>query len=213
MQYFFDVAPDALEGALDRFSGFFVNPLFADSCTEREIRAVDSEHSKNLQQDMWRFYQLEKHLASPNHPYNKFGTGNLQSLWEKPKSEGRDPRAELIEWWKKEYCARRMKLVVLGRDSLDDLEKMVRSRFEAVPVRTEPGQERITYSPDVFDKEMLGTIIFAKPVKDVRGLEISFPLPDQEVLYKTKVRSSSLCTRSCKHKNQLLNLRLLYAAR
>lgn len=28
--YFFDVAPDALEGALDRFSGFFYEPMFAE---------------------------------------------------------------------------------------------------------------------------------------------------------------------------------------
>lgn len=26
--YYFDVSPDALEGALDRFSGFFSEPLF-----------------------------------------------------------------------------------------------------------------------------------------------------------------------------------------
>jgi hypothetical protein len=51
--YYFDVAPDALEGALDRFSGFFIEPLFNEDCTEREITAVDSEHKKNLQNDMW----------------------------------------------------------------------------------------------------------------------------------------------------------------
>jgi secreted Zn-dependent insulinase-like peptidase len=51
--YFFDVSADALEGALDRFSGFFFEPLFNEDCTEREIKAVDSEHKKNLQADMW----------------------------------------------------------------------------------------------------------------------------------------------------------------
>lgn len=51
--YYFDVAPNALEGALDRFSGFFIEPLFNEDCTEREIKAVDSEHKKNLQNDMW----------------------------------------------------------------------------------------------------------------------------------------------------------------
>lgn len=51
--YFFDVGADALEGALDRFSGFFYEPLFNEDCTEREIKAVDSEHKKNLQSDMW----------------------------------------------------------------------------------------------------------------------------------------------------------------
>jgi hypothetical protein len=51
--YFFDVAPAALEGALDRFAGFFVEPLFAEDCTEREINAVNSEHKKNIQHDLW----------------------------------------------------------------------------------------------------------------------------------------------------------------
>ena len=67
--YFFDVAANSLEGALDRFAGFFIEPLFnevscpacsptyqltiSQDCTEREILAVDSEHKKNLQNDVW----------------------------------------------------------------------------------------------------------------------------------------------------------------
>ena len=30
------------EGALDRFSQFFISPLFNESCTDRELKAVDS---------------------------------------------------------------------------------------------------------------------------------------------------------------------------
>ena len=69
--YYFDVHPSALDGALDRFAQFFIAPLFDPSCTEREIRAVDSENKyvaqriacpdsarKNLQSDMWRRYQV-----------------------------------------------------------------------------------------------------------------------------------------------------------
>jgi insulysin len=41
----------------------------------REIKAVDSEHKKNLLSDGWRMYQLQKHLASKDHPYHKFSTG------------------------------------------------------------------------------------------------------------------------------------------
>lgn len=40
--YYFEVGPDFLEGALDRFAQFFIAPLFDPSCTDREIRAVDS---------------------------------------------------------------------------------------------------------------------------------------------------------------------------
>lgn len=45
--YFFEVGHQWLEGALDRFSRFFIDPLFSESCTERELRAVDSGKSGN----------------------------------------------------------------------------------------------------------------------------------------------------------------------
>lgn len=40
--YYFEVGHEYLEGALDRFAQFFIAPLFSDSCTERELKAVDS---------------------------------------------------------------------------------------------------------------------------------------------------------------------------
>jgi len=51
--------------------------LFTTSATEREIRAVNSEHEKNVADDFWRLAQLEKNLADPNHAYNQFGTGKF----------------------------------------------------------------------------------------------------------------------------------------
>ena len=52
--YYFDCGGDALPGALERFSGFFSEPLFTSSGTLREVQAIDSEHSKNIQSDFWR---------------------------------------------------------------------------------------------------------------------------------------------------------------
>ena len=78
--YFFSIGADHLSGALQRFSGFFHSPLFDASCTTRELRAVNSEHKKNAQNDMWRAFQVSKALSRPGHPYAKFGSGNLHSL-------------------------------------------------------------------------------------------------------------------------------------
>ena len=78
--YFFSIGADHLSGALQRFSGFFHSPLFNPSCTTRELRAVNSEHKKNAQNDMWRSFQVLKSLSRPGHPYAKFGSGNLHSL-------------------------------------------------------------------------------------------------------------------------------------
>jgi len=41
-----------LHGALDRFSAFFTCPRFDQASTEREMKAVDSEHTNNLQDDV-----------------------------------------------------------------------------------------------------------------------------------------------------------------
>lgn len=41
--YIFQVANNSFQGALDRFAQFFIAPLFDDSCTEREMKAVNSE--------------------------------------------------------------------------------------------------------------------------------------------------------------------------
>jgi insulysin len=43
---------------------------------------VHSENTKNLQNDSWRVFQLNKHLSRPGHPWRKFGTGNKQTLTE-----------------------------------------------------------------------------------------------------------------------------------
>jgi hypothetical protein len=53
--YHFTVRQDALQGALERFSQFFVAPLFSASGVEREINAVNSEHAKNLNTDRYAY--------------------------------------------------------------------------------------------------------------------------------------------------------------
>ncbi|KAJ4171777.1 metalloprotease [Fusarium falciforme] len=95
--YFFDVAakpandqdpsdsnPSPLREALDRFAQFFIEPLFLPSTLDRELKAVDSENKKNLQNDAWRLHQLEKSLSNPNHPFCHFPTGNFEGSQDPP---------------------------------------------------------------------------------------------------------------------------------
>lgn len=108
---------------------------------------------------------MEKHVFRADHPYHKFGTGNYESLWSRPKSNGKDPRQQLIEWWKKYYCARRMKLAVTGKEDVDVLERWVRDRFERVPVTSEgapatgPEGVRITFDESPMGPEQMGVSV------------------------------------------------------
>ena len=78
--FHFEVNAAHLEPALDRFSQFFVCPLFEADALDREKKAVDSENSKNLSNDFRKLYQLSKHLSNPHHVIHKFGTGNYETL-------------------------------------------------------------------------------------------------------------------------------------
>uniref|UniRef100_A0A3B5LE54 Insulin-degrading enzyme n=1 Tax=Xiphophorus couchianus TaxID=32473 RepID=A0A3B5LE54_9TELE len=119
--YYFDVSHEHLQGALDRFAQFFLCPLFDESCKDREVNAVDAEHEKNLMNDAWRLFQLEKATGNPNHPFSKFGTGNKLTLETRPSKEGVDIRQELLKFHSTYYSANLMGLCVLGRVHVEDI--------------------------------------------------------------------------------------------
>lgn len=180
-KYYFDVVPKKLPEALDRFSQFFIAPLFTESATEREINAVHSEHEKNLSMDVWRIRQVNKSLCDPSHPYNKFGTGNKKTLLEDPKSNNINIREELMNFHSKWYSANIMSLAVCGKESLDELEDMVVQLFSAIENKnvTSPRWKDLP-----FTKEQLATKTMVVPVKDSRSLTITFQTEDLERHYR-----------------------------
>ncbi|KAF2746080.1 LuxS/MPP-like metallohydrolase [Sporormia fimetaria CBS 119925] len=172
-----------LYGALDRFGQFFICPLFLEDTLDRELRAVDSENKKNLQNDQWRLHQLTKSLANPKHPYNHFSTGSYKTLHDDPLARGVKIRDEFMKFHSTHYSANRMKLVILGREDLDTLEQWAEEIFSKVPNKDLP-RKRWDDTP-IYVKEQLPTETFAKPVLDNRSLELSFMYRDEENLYES----------------------------
>lgn len=181
--YFFEVGHHFLEGALDRFSHFFIDPLFSESCTERELRAVDSEHKKNLQSDCWRIAQVEKLLSNPDHPWHLFETGNLETLMDNPKKLGLDIRNELLKFHDTYYSANIMKLTVIGRESLDQLTEWVVEKFASVTNKNIPVP---SFEGHPLTKNEIMKQIFVKSVKKTRTLDVTFPFPDQAPYYESQ---------------------------
>uniref|UniRef100_A0A3P9HT61 Insulin-degrading enzyme n=1 Tax=Oryzias latipes TaxID=8090 RepID=A0A3P9HT61_ORYLA len=180
--YYFDVSHEHLQGALDRFAQFFLCPLFDESCKDREVNAVDSEHEKNLMNDAWRLFQLEKATGNPNHPFSKFGTGNKLTLETRPCEEGIDVRQELLKFHSTYYSANLMGLCVLGRESLDELTSMVVKLFGEVENKNVPIPE---FPEHPFQEEHLRQFYKVVPIKDIRNLYVTFPIPDLQKYYKS----------------------------
>ncbi|CAM5157075.1 unnamed protein product [Natator depressus] len=180
--YYFDVSHEHLEGALDRFAQFFLCPLFDESCKEREVNAVDSEHEKNLMNDAWRLFQLEKATGNPNHPFSKFGTGNKFTLETRPTKEGIDVRHELLKFHSTYYSSNLMAICVLGRESLDELTSLVVKLFSEVENKNVPLPE---FPEHPFQEEHLQQLYKVVPIKDIRNLYVTFPIPDLQKYYKS----------------------------
>lgn len=144
---------------------------------------MDSENKKHLQNDTWRLEQMGRSTSSEKHPIHKFATGNYQCLREEPASRGVDVRQRFIDFYDAYYSANRMKLVVLGRESLQELESWVQELFSEVPNKNlrRPRWDGI---PVLGEPELM-TQIFVKPVTEQRQLNIDFTYPDEEELFNS----------------------------
>lgn len=172
--------PHPLYGALDRFAQFFIKPLFRPESLDRELKVIDAEYDKNLRDDHRRLSQLRRSLSNPAHPVCGFATGNWKTLRSDPHELGVDVGDELIKFYKSHYSANRMKLAILGRESLGQLEKWAIELFSEVPNRN--------LVQDQWDSKPLftaGMQVFAKPIMDFHALSIDFPFLDEEGLYDT----------------------------
>ncbi|CAF0874976.1 unnamed protein product [Brachionus calyciflorus] len=181
--YHFEIATDHFKEALDIFAQFFISPLFDNGSTDREINAVDSENQKNLQSDAWRLDQLEKATSRPDHPYSKFGTGNLNTLKTEPEKLGLPPvREELLKYHNNYYSSNLMTLCLLGKENLDQLQQYAVDMFSDIPNKKFP---KVDFDPNPFGPNEVQTIKYVVPVKDIRQLSINWAIPDYRDLYES----------------------------
>lgn len=167
--YMFTVSNEAFEGALDRFSSFFKEPLFNPSGVSRELNAIDQEFAKSLENDNVREIQVLKELGNPRHPNNRFNFGNSQSL-------AKVSQESLKKWYYDHYSANLMKLVVVSPMPLEALKEMVVEDFSDIPTYSKkPGYIAQALS----NPDYLGKMVFIQPVKNVRTLTLIWELPPE----------------------------------
>lgn len=180
--YYFDVAPENFKEAADIFAQFFLEPLFEQSCTDRELNAIDSEHSKNIKQDMWRLWMLDSATGNPEHDFSKFGTGNRETLQTVPLKEGIDVRKALLDFHEQWYSSNLMSVCLMGKESLDDLADIAIDLFAGVKNKNIAAQ---VWPDHPFTDSEVRVQAKVVPVKDIRHMAITFPVPDMREQYRT----------------------------
>lgn len=210
--YYFSVTPfedneegtisEALYGGLDRLAQFFIKPLFDPSMVDREMRAVDSEYRNSMTSDSWRNYQLLKYSACQEHPFAKFGCGNYQTLTQggnivnATHSEGTGslPVDDLLQFWKTYYQTYNMRLCVVGKASLDSLQKTIEETFGPLPPsQGTPRRQKLKETNDLYKMEnaqydappafgppQLKKIRNVVPLVETRSIKLYFATPPLE---------------------------------
>lgn len=119
INYYFEINSIKFFEALDMFAQFFIDPLFKKKSIDKEMNAVNAEHSKNIQNDDWRINRLIQKLSNKKHIINKFCTGSLETL------NIKNIHKYVIELFNKYYSSNIMKLVILHNKPIDFNNKYI----------------------------------------------------------------------------------------
>lgn len=180
--YFFDIDADYLPETLDRFADFFISPLFTEEYVGREVNAVSSEYSAKIKDEGRRSLDVFKRIVDPEHPFAKFSVGNLQTLPIESEQHG-SLRQQLLKFYQRYYSANLMTLVVVGKESLDELEAMIEERFAAVPNKN---VSIANIDTPMFSEGTLPLYVEIKPLKQQRILSLAFPVESETPYYRDK---------------------------
>ena len=118
--------------------------------------------------------QLERSMSKAGHDYGKFGTGSADTLDVIPKSQGIDVRSELLAFHSQWYSSNIMALTVVGKDDLDQLEAMVVDKFSLVVNKDVSVPSWLDHPYENKGGKQLKVV----PIKDLRHLNITFPIKD-----------------------------------
>lgn len=170
--YFYSVPNEKLEPSLDRFSGYFISPLFDRDYSDKERNAVHHEWSMGKNQDPRILFQLMGLTANPDHPAAQLSVGNRETLPAGPDSGLHDAMRAFYDRY---YRPELMNLTLVSEQSLDEQEALVRRHFGELSERE--GKEPELDKPGL-PPAYQGRHIHYRPQSDKRELIIEFAVQD-----------------------------------
>lgn len=196
--YMFSINHAGFEGALQRFSHFFISPLFKTSCVQRECNAVDSEFTKNVSSDPWRVMHVQKELANKDHPFHEFSIGNSSTL-------GTVTQDTLKKWYESHYSANIMHLVVYSPLPIEKMQALVEEHFS--PIKNRNLKKSAALDKPLFTKDLLNKLVIVEPRLEIKKLELAFEIPS-EFFENLQVRADKVASFLLGHEaeNSLLDI-------
>ncbi|MBA2727202.1 MAG: insulinase family protein [Parachlamydiaceae bacterium] len=165
--FMYSVENSAFPESLDRFSSFFIEPLFNPSGVARELNAIDQEFAKNFEDDDFRLFSVLKEIGNPLHPNSRFSIGNSETL-------RHVSREVFIDWYQKHYSANLMRLTALSNLPLEQMQDLVVKDFQGIVNKNLVPE---TIELPLVSNTTKDKILYVTPLKNIQKLLIIWDLP------------------------------------
>lgn len=160
----------ALPEALNRFGDLLRQPRFSAEALSGELKILDEEFALVRKKDLWRYRAALQGVTGPDHPFRKLAAGNLRTLGQ---SAPEQLHAAAVEFMQRYYRPGNMRLVVVGNQSLGELERMVRTAFGQLP----SGPVERPRAVPLLSQERLPLRLEIRTQGEAPTLSLLFPLP------------------------------------
>ncbi|KMT65136.1 insulinase family protein [Catenovulum maritimum] len=178
--FYFDIHNNFITEAVERFSQFFICPLFDPKAIETEQVNINSEYELKLKDEIRRLHDVHKQAVNPKHPYSRFTVGSKDTLVEK---DGISLKQRLHQYFDENYTADKMNLCILSHLPLRHQKQLVDAFFSGIKAESETAT---TSLPLLYRRQDLGIKIQVQTLRDIKRVIFNFPLPSEAKDYKAK---------------------------
>jgi len=185
--FYNEISHAGFDEGMDRFSQFFISPLFKQELVGRELQAVNSEHLKNVPDQGRRLWELMRSTAKKSSVVNRFYTGTVESLHHGDNTTV----AALKKYHSGNYCAPRMTLVMTSNLPLAKQLEVAHAHFDGVASgagHCSPTPREFSEEKPFDNAESLGRLIQMRSDSKPQ-LWMMFPLPPMLKAYKSQPAS------------------------
>jgi|GEM_PF-7085501 len=164
--YYFSIqGTDGFNEAADRFSRFFIDPLYPNEFVEKEKNAVNSENNIDANEDGRIVLETNKLILSEQNPLSRFSVGTLDTMKDFTVND-------LKEFFNEYYIAENMVGSLISSLPLDQLENIAKEVYKDVHT----GQEyNRNYDLPYYKEDLNFPIEFdVKTKKELYEMELIF---------------------------------------
>jgi len=162
---------EKLAPTIAKWADAFSNLKFTKDDVRREMKAVTSEYQNTLVSDAWRFQELVRRLSNPDAQFIRCSIGNMDSL--PVDSQEVDVYSEAKQFFDQYYTPERMSIVIVGAQSLDDLELLAQTNFGSIKRQH---RELPVAGLPTFTPAFLGKFAWVKTISHGQAIRLVFPL-------------------------------------